>query len=400
MMKTKVFQTAEELTAAAEILLRGGLVAVPTETVYGLCANGLNADAVAALYEVKGRPEIKPLSLMVPSADDMDKYARDIPDAAKALAEKFWPGPLTIVLRARDCIPSVTLAGGNTVGLRCPDHPLTLAMLRLASIPLAGPSANPSGKPSPRTAQEVLSYFDGQISAVVDGGQCGIGQESTIVDMSALPFRIIRQGALSAERVYDALVENMTVYGLTGGSGSGKTTVLEYLTGRGALGLDCDAIYHELLQTSVPMLSELRENYPDAFTGGTLDRKALGKIVFRDAEALKKLNEITHRYVIEEVRRRLRQYAADGGKSAVIDAVALIESGLDRLCDLTVGVTADADVRVARIMTREGISEEYAHSRIAAQKDDAYFASNCGAVIRNNGTLEELLAQCRALFGE
>ena len=398
-METRIVTAAEELPAVAELLNNGGLAAVPTETVYGLCANGLDADAVAALYEVKGRPEIKPLSLMIPSAEVMDKYAQNIPSAARMLADRFWPGPLTIILPAKDSIPSVTLAGGNTVGLRCPDHPLTLSLLRLARIPLAGPSANPSGKPSPKTAEEVLAYFDGAIGAVVDGGKCGLGKESTILDMSALPWRIVRHGALSEEIIADALVDNMTVYGLTGGSGSGKTTVLEYLTNRGALGLDCDAIYHELLRSDNEMLAELRSTFPAAFPNGVFDRKALGRIVFADRELLRKLNDITHRYVVKEVKERLRRHALNGGATAVIDAVALIESGLGSLCDLTVGVTADADVRVRRIMEREGISEEYARSRIAAQHDDGFFASSCGAVIRNNGTLQELEARCRELFG-
>ena len=397
-MDTLIITGRQGLPAVAELLKNGGLAAVPTETVYGLCANALDAEAVSALYEVKGRPEIKPLSLMIPSADVMDKYARSIPDAARMLADKFWPGPLTIILKADERIPSITLAGKNTVGLRCPDHPLTLELLRLAGIPLAGPSANPSGKPSPKNAAEVLAYFDGAVGAVVDGGQCGLGLESTILDMSSLPWTVIRQGALPEDAIDTALVKNMTVYGLTGGSGSGKTTVLEYLTNRGALGLDCDAIYHDLLRSDDEMLSELRENFPGAFQNGEFDRKALGRIVFSNEELLSKLNEITHRYVVREVKEQLRRHARNGGSTAVIDAVALIESGLGKLCDLTVGVTADVDVRVRRIMEREGISEEYARSRIAAQHDDDYYETRCGAVIHNNGTLEELQARCGELF--
>ena len=196
----------DELTEAAEILRRGGLVGVPTETVYGLAGNGLDAEAVRRIYEVKGRPERKPLALMVPDAEAMPLYCRDVPAAAKELARRFWPGPLSIVLKAdTELVPDIVRAGGDTVSLRCPDHPLTLEALRLAGLPFAAPSANPSGQPSPKTAQEVYAYFSGQIEAVIDGGPCGLGRESTILDMSGTPYRILRQGALPAEAVADAL---------------------------------------------------------------------------------------------------------------------------------------------------------------------------------------------------
>ena len=398
-MKTLLIKDKEHLPEAAELLRQGGLVAVPTETVYGLCADGLNAAAAERLYEVKGRPEVKPLSLMIPGADDMDRYTVEIPEAARLLAEKFWPGPLTIVLKADEKVPEIIRAGKPTVGLRCPDHPLTLLLLRLTGTPLAGPSANPSGLPSPKNAEAVLGYFDGKIDAVIDGGPCGLGRESTVMDMSTLPYRVLRQGALSEEDIDDALVGGMQITGLTGGTGSGKTTVLEYLTRRGALGLDCDAIYHRLLTENQDMLAELRERFPQAFPDGSFDRKALGAVVFADPQALADLNAITHRYVKEEVRRQLRSHARNGGKAAVIDAIALIESGLGELCTMTVGVTADPEIRAKRIMAREGIGEEYARSRIAAQKPDSYFIENCDHVLYNNGTVEELENKCRTLFG-
>lgn len=399
MMETLLINDKDHLPEAAALLRQGCLVAVPTETVYGLCVNGLDEAAVSALYEVKGRPEVKPLSLMVSSREDMEKYAAYVPRAAFLLADRFWPGPLTIVLTAREIVPEIVRAGKPTVGLRCPDHPLTLELLRLAGTPLAGPSANPSGLPSPKTAEDVLAYFNGKIHAVVDGGECGLGRESTIIDMTALPYRVLRQGALAETQIDDALVGGMQIVGLTGGTGSGKTTVLEYLTRRGALGLDCDAIYHRLLRESREMLEELRARFPGAFPKGEFDRKALGAIVFADGAALTDLNAITHRYVKEEVRRLLRVHARNGGTAAVIDAIALIESGLGELCTLTVGVTADPEVRMRRIMAREGIDEAYARSRIAAQKPDRFFAENCTEVLYNNGTVEELEEKCRTLFG-
>ena len=398
-MITKVFTDKDDLAPAAEIVKKGGFCAVPTETVYGLCVNGLDAGAVAALYELKGRPEVKPLSLMVPGADAMEMYAREIPPQAYTLAAKFWPGPLTIVLKARDNIPAITLAGGSTVGLRCPDHPMTLALLRQAGIPLAGPSANPSGKPSPKTASEVLGYFDGQIDALLDGGACGIGKESTILDLTVTPYRVLRQGALAEDAIDDALITGMKVIGLTGGSGSGKTTAMRYLVERGALGIDCDEVYHDLLRECAPLLAEIKARFPAAFPGGSFDRKALGRIVFADSAALLDLNAITHRYVYDAVMQRLRACARAGGTLAAIDAVELIQGGLGELCTLTVGVVADRKVRASRIMAREGISEEYALSRIDAQKSDEYYEQHCDCVIRNDGDRDELKARCRELFG-
>lgn len=159
-METK--RITENIGDAAAILRRGGLVAVPTETVYGLAGNGLDEKAVAEIYEVKGRPAVKPLSLMVPDESAMELYCENVPPQAHALARRFWPGPLTIVMKAKAHIPPIVLAGGTTVGLRCPDHPLTLSLLRESGLPLAAPSANPSGEASPKTAEQVMAYFDGK----------------------------------------------------------------------------------------------------------------------------------------------------------------------------------------------------------------------------------------------
>ena len=146
---------------------------------------------------------------MVPGPEAMEAYCLEVPPAAKYLAEKFWPGPLTIVLKAKGHIPPIVLAGGSTVGLRCPQHPMTLELLQRAGVPFAAPSANPSGAESPKTAEQVRAYFDGKIEAIVDGGPCGLGLESTIIDMSALPYKILRQGALPAAEIRAALAESL-----------------------------------------------------------------------------------------------------------------------------------------------------------------------------------------------
>ena len=386
--------------SAAEIICAGGLVAVPTETVYGLAGNGMDVKAVEKIYEVKGRPAIKPLSLMVASPEEIGRYAVNVPEAAKALAEKFWPGPLTIVLKANPDIPEIVRAGGDTIGLRCPDHALTLKALREAGVPFAAPSANLSGAPSPKTAGDVLKVFDGVIDAVIDGGACTLGRESTILDMSKKPYRVLRQGALPEESISDALVENMHIFGITGTTGSGKTSVLEAFRRKGALLLDCDRLYHDLLENSEGMLRELEDRFPDAFEKGRLMRKKLASIVFHNEATLADLNAITHRYVCEDVKRQLRAHAMSGGQVAVIDAVELISSGLGALCDCTIAVLAPEAERMKRIMVRDGLTEEQALERIRAQKNDAYYRENCTYTVLNDGTVEQLSEKINQIMKE
>lgn len=397
-METRIIR--EKLEEAAALLREGGLVAVPTETVYGLAGNGLDAAAVERIYEVKGRPAVKPLSLMVPGPEAIEKYAAQVPSAAKYLAEQFWPGPLTIVLKAREHIPPIVLAEGHTVGLRCPQHPMTLELLQLSGLPFAAPSANPSGAESPKTAEQVRAYFDGKIEAIVDGGPCGLGQESTIIDMSNLPYRILRQGALPAAELRSALAESLKVVGITGGTGSGKTTALQVLADMGALILDCDVIYHQLLQTDTEMLSQIESAFPGVVSGGVLDRKALGAVVFSDEQALLRLNAITHRCVDREVQRRLEDFALAGGQIAAIDAIELFAGNQARRCEKTLAVLAKPEIRAERIMQRDGISREYAMLRIQAQRPDSYFEERCDYILRNDAGPEEFAEECRKLFKE
>ena len=397
-MNTKRFiSCTDELVG---IMRGGGLVAVPTETVYGLAGNGLDEKAVAEIYDVKGRPEVKPLSLMVHDAASMERYCESVPPQAYTLAKRFWPGPLTIVMKAKPCVPEIVRAGGETVGLRCPDHPLTLELLEKSRVPFAAPSANPSGESSPKNADSVLKYFDGKIDAVLDGGECGIGRESTLIDLSRMPYRILRQGALPADEIADALVDGMKIIGITGGTGCGKTTALNELERRGALLIDCDAVYHRMLETDRPMLDEIEKYFPGAVVDGKLDRKALGAVVFTDEEALRDLNIITHRHINLEIRRILREHAMNGGTLAAIDAIELFSSGLAKRCTATVGVIAGRDVRISRIMRRDGISREYAMMRVNAQRPNEYFIQKCSRVLENNGSQEEFIERCRKTFEE
>ena len=190
-----------EVDRAADILRWGGLVAVPTETVYGLAADATQEGAVHANYEAKGRPDTKPLNVLVDGMPMVDQVCKEIPLDAYRLAEAFWPGPLTMILKGNGTLPDIVPAGGATQGVRCPDHPATLAVLRALGRPLACPSANLSGHPSPKSAQDVLDQLDGRIDAVLDGGPCTVGVESTILDLTVRPYRILRQGGLSREAI-------------------------------------------------------------------------------------------------------------------------------------------------------------------------------------------------------
>ena len=515
---------------AAEILRRGGLLAIPTETVYGLGADGLNEDAVRRIFEAKGRPQDNPLILHIPDASWLSRCCREVPEAAYRLAERFWPGPLTMILPKADCVPLVTTGGLTTVGMRCPDHAVTRAIIEASGVPVAAPSANTSGRPSCTTAAHVREDMDGKIDGVVDGGACRVGVESTIIDLTCTPPRLLRPGGLPLEelraalgevavdkavvqpmaagekprapgmkyrhyapkapvtvvtgnarasaryllthlgegdgvilfdefaplftgrvvhtigasgddlahsqRVFDALRtfdetavpaiwaqcpsseglglavgnrlkkaagfhtepadESVKVIGITGGTGAGKTTLLHALAQRGALVLDCDAVYHELLRSDAPLRADLTAAFGDVFAPeGGLDRQKLGRIVFSDAAALARLDEIVHTHLPRALARRMAE-----GKSALIalDAIKLIESGLAALCDVTVAVTAPEEVRVARIMTRDGISEDYARARVAAQKSEAWFRAHCDTVFENNFPTPRAAEQAASAF--
>ena len=189
----------DKIGAAAKILRDGGLVGIPTETVYGLGANALDGTAVKRIFEAKGRPQDNPLIIHVTGAQWLPRYCADVPPLAYVLARKFWPGPLTMILKRRPIIPDETTAGLDTVAVRCPNHPVTLAIIREAGIPIAAPSANLSGRPSCTTAQDVLEDMDGRISGVVDGGPCAVGVESTILDLTCDPPRLLRPGGLPLE---------------------------------------------------------------------------------------------------------------------------------------------------------------------------------------------------------
>lgn len=515
-METKWFdlrteQDAQSIEQAADILRRGGLLAIPTETVYGLGANGLDETAVLHIFEAKGRPQDNPLILHIPDAGWLERYCEDVPDAAYKLAECFWPGPLTMILKKKPCVPLRTTGGLETVGMRCPDHPVTRAIIERAGVPVAAPSANTSGRPSCTTAEHVREDMWGKIDGIVDGGPCQVGVESTIIDLTVTPPQLLRPGGLpleslrdalgevtvdkavtqkmadgekprapgmkyrhyapkapvtvvtggakasaryllmhaaenagiicfdefvpvfeshivhplgasgdkraQAQHVFDALrtfdetdvpeiwaqcpdskglglaignrlkkaagfhVENADdgklVIGITGGTGAGKTSLLRALEKQGACVLDCDAVYHEMLKTDEELRGALKEAFGGAIfrSDGSVDVHAIGLIVFGDTGRLAALDALVKKYVPREIARRMAETDAN---LIGLDAIKLMECGLGAICDASVAVTAPVEVRVKRIMTRDGITEEYARSRIAAQQDAEYFRARCG----------------------
>ena len=531
-MKTIVFHPETDNTAiqqAAAILRHGGLLGIPTETVYGLGANALDETAVLHIFEAKGRPQDNPLILHVPGADWLELYCHDIPPVAYTLAERFWPGPLTMILPRRDIVPLRTTGGLETVGVRCPDHPMTLAIIREAGIPVAAPSGNTSGRPSPTTAQHMLEDMDGKINGIVDGGPCSVGVESTIIDLTVTPPRLLRPGGLplealeavlgtvtvdkavrqkladgeqakapgmkyrhyapkapvtvitgtpgasaayiaahltkhsgvicfdeyaplfeghtihrlgpagdklaQAQHVFDALrtfdgtdvteifaqcpdegglglavgnrlkkaagfhvveAPRPLIVGITGPTGAGKTSALRALEQLGGCVLDCDAIYHDMLRSDDGLRRALTDAFGSVFTAdGQLDRQKLGTLVFGDPQQLVRLNTIIYAHLPRELERRM---AASPAPIIGIDAINLVESGLSKLCDRTLAVLAPVEDRIRRIMARDGISDEYARLRVAAQKDDAFYRTHCTDILENTSPAPEAFQKTALLF--
>jgi L-threonylcarbamoyladenylate synthase len=194
-------EAREALERAAAILRAGGLVALPTETVYGLGAHALNAAAVARIFEAKRRPAWDPVIVHVSSVEMLERLVEDVPERARRLMEAFWPGPLTLLLKRTQAVPDAVTAGRALVGVRMPAHPVALELIRRAGIPVAAPSANLFGHTSPTTAAHVLEDLDGRIDAVVDGGPTGLGVESTVIDVCQSPMVIYRPGAVTAEQI-------------------------------------------------------------------------------------------------------------------------------------------------------------------------------------------------------
>ena len=211
-MFTRIFgMTTEEIKQAAKIIKEGGLVAFPTETVYGLGADALNSEAVGKVYAAKGRPSDNPMIVHISSKDDLSKLTPEITADMKKLMDAFWPGPLTMVVPAKDIIPKVTTGGLATVGIRMPSNPTAAELIRLSGVPIAAPSANLSGKPSPTSYKHAADDLDGRIDGIIAGGDCEAGIESTVVDMTEEIPSVLRPGIITAEQLSQALGKKVSI---------------------------------------------------------------------------------------------------------------------------------------------------------------------------------------------
>lgn len=209
-METQLLKnTTEDIQKAGRILADGGLVAIPTETVYGLAADALSGEAVAKIFAAKGRPMDNPLIVHIADFADIEKFdlVSEIPASAYKLAEKFWPGPLTMIMKKGEAIPDEVSAGLSTVAIRFPSHIVAQKIIKAVGTPIAAPSANLSGSPSPTTAQHVMNDMDGKIEAVLDGGVCEVGLESTVITLATDVPRVLRPGGITAEQLREVLGE-------------------------------------------------------------------------------------------------------------------------------------------------------------------------------------------------
>jgi len=524
-METILLKANEEsYLRASKLLKEGRVVAIPTETVYGLAANALDPEAVKGIFAAKDRPQDNPLIVHIATLEQMEQVTSSVPKDAYRLAEAFWPGPLTMILPKAPSIPDEVTAGLETVGVRMPSHMAAHRIIEL-SCPLAAPSANTSGKPSPTSAAHVYEDMKGRVPLIIDGGRCSVGVESTVVDMTGDVPRVLRPGAITEEMIEEVLgradtdvatkkglkegekpkspgmayrhyapkapvvlyegapddtfraiclectpddgilcfdeykaafrekgfkriyslgpswdhhshdrklfsllrhfdstramrihaqcpreygggegsVNRMRksagfvcrkctdklIVGLTGGSGSGKSHFCRIAAeGRkDILTVDTDKVYHDLLDDAAsPLTGEILGLFPTAGENGRVDRKKLGALVFGDAEAMAKLNEVAHRAVAE---RTMEIISESSCPIVILDVPLLFQSGMDRMCTMTLALLAGRRHAESRIAQRDGISREAIAMRLGSQPGQQYYIRRCDLTLKNEGSADD-----------
>lgn len=521
-MITKILSTSDEdLALAGKIIKNGGLVAFPTETVYGLGANALNPEATKNIYTAKGRPSDNPLIVHIAKKEQIVPLVENVTENAKKLMDAFFPGPLTIILKKSNLVNNVVSGGLDTVAVRMPVNKIAHRLLEFCDCPVAAPSANSSGLPSPTKAKYVIDDMNGKIDAIIDGGDCDFGVESTVITLATDVPTILRPGSVTKEMIegvigkvevaravlegmknnevaaspgmkykhyapknakiimvkgtkeqYENFVNSqkgalalcfdddnitidkltygkenddasqahelfdalrlidemdfkkvyaripsitgvgMAVYnrliracafqildltkpftiGLTGGSGAGKGYVTKVFKDLGFNIIDADFYAREIFDKKPSIIPLLQTEFGnDIIDEGKLNRQLLADRAFKDSESTKKLNEIMHPAIIELCKENAKF-------PCVFDAPQLFESGGDKLCYKTIAVIADDDIRLKRIMERDGITKDQALRRFSVQKSNDEFKEICDYVIYNNG--EDIIPQVKNILEE
>lgn len=507
-MNTKILTANEnDIITAGEIIRNGGLVAFPTETVYGLGANALDDNAVRSIYKAKGRPSDNPLIVHIAEKDDIIPLVKKVTPEAQSVIDAFFPAPLTIILPKSEKVGDVVSGGLDTVAVRMPQNETARALINAAGVPVAAPSANTSGLPSPTKAKYVIDDMMGKIDAIIDGGDCEFGVESTVLTLAGDTPVILRPGAVTKEmlenvlgtveiakavtegmkqnetalspgmkykhyapkarvimvnacrekyekfvnmqknafalcfeednitipkitfgrenddlsqarELFDALrradelgakkvyariphkdgvglavynrliracafnildLEKPFLIGLTGQTGAGKGYVGKTLCDLGFNVLDTDLYAKKITEKNSPVFPILQEKFGnDIIINGELNRKLLAERAFESPEKTAVLNGIMHPAILDMCR-------ADSIFPCVLDAPLLFECGGDKLCTTVLAVTAPTEIRLERIMKRDGITKDEAKLRMNAQKDEEFYRNNADFTVINDG---------------